>query len=85
MASSSKRRPKAVKGSGPVKQRVGAHRERLRAQGLRPIQIWVPDTRSPNFAKEVRRQCLLANASPHAQDDQAFIDSVSWFNSDEAR
>ena len=85
MASSPTRKTKASKGSGPVKERVGAHRDRLRAQGLRPIQIWVPDTRAPGFAAEVRRQCLLANASPHAEDDQAFIDSVSWFNSDEAR
>ena len=31
-------------------QKVQAHRERLRARGLRPIQVWVPDTRSPKFA-----------------------------------
>ncbi|MGH8611907.1 MAG: antitoxin MazE family protein [Gammaproteobacteria bacterium] len=35
------------------------YRERLRAQGLRPIQLWVPDTRSPRFAEECRRQSLL--------------------------
>ena len=81
MASSTKR----SKGSGPVRERVEAHRDRLRAQGLRPIQIWVPDTRAPGFADEARRQCLLANASPHAESDQAFIDSISWFNADEAR
>jgi len=68
-----------------TRAKVKSHRERLRAQGLRPIQIWVPDTRAPGFAEEVRRQCLLANASPHAQDDQDFIDSISWFNADEAR
>jgi hypothetical protein len=85
MASTTKRKTKASKGSGPVKERVGAHRDRLRAQGLRPIQIWVPDTRAPGFEKEVRRQCLLANASRHAGSDQAFIDLISWFNADEAR
>jgi len=85
MASSGNRKTKTSGGSGPVKERVGAHRSRLRAQGLRPIQIWVPDTRAPGFAEEVRRQCLLANASHHAKDDQAFVDSVSWFNSDESR
>lgn len=68
-----------------TRAKVKSHREKLRAQGLRPIQIWVPDTRAPGFAEEVRRQCLLANASPHAKDDQDFIDSVSWLNSDEAR
>ena len=50
MASSTKR----SKGSGPVRERVEAHRDRLRAQVLRPIQIWVPDTRAPGFADEVR-------------------------------
>ena len=51
--------------------------EKLRAQGLRPIQIWVPDTTSPNFAAEAHRQSLAAARSDHAKDDQAFIDSIS--------
>jgi hypothetical protein len=50
---------------------------RLRAQGLRPIRIWVPDVRSPQFIKEARRQSRLAAASPTEADDQAFIDSIS--------
>jgi len=33
------------------------HRARMRAAGLRPVQFWVPDTRNPEFAAEVRRQC----------------------------
>jgi hypothetical protein len=37
----------------------------MRAAGLRPIQIWVPDTRRPLFAEECRRQSNLA-----AQADQ---------------
>ncbi|NJO53603.1 MAG: antitoxin MazE family protein [Bacteroidales bacterium] len=68
-----------------TRAKVKTHREKLRAQGLRPIQIWVPDTRAPGFAEEVRHQCRLANASPHAKDNQDFIDSISWFTSDEAR
>jgi hypothetical protein len=58
-------------------QKVRAHRERLRAQGLRPIQIWVPDVRAPGFAKEARRQSKLAATSKHAADDQAFVDAIS--------
>ncbi len=54
-----------------------AHRRRLRAQGLRPIQIWVPDTRSPEFAAEARRQSLIVANSPYAEEDQAFVDSIS--------
>ena len=42
-----------------VSERVGRCRDRMRAQGLRPVQIWVPDTRSPHFLEECRRQSLL--------------------------
>lgn len=59
------------------REKVRAHRERLRKQGLRPIQIWVPDVRSPKFAKEAHRQSLAVAKSPQEKDDQAFIDSVS--------
>ena len=60
-----------------VKKRVREYRGRLRAQGLRPVQIWVPDVRSPEFTREAHRQSAAAAASRHAQDDQAFIDAVS--------
>jgi hypothetical protein len=58
-------------------RRVREHRRRLRAQGLRPVQIWVPDVRSPEFASEAHRQAAAVAASRHARDDQAFIDAVS--------
>ena len=60
----------------PSREKVRAHRERLRAQGLRPIQIWVPDVRSPSFVTEARRQSLLVASSPHEADDQAFADAA---------
>ena len=65
--------------SSPKSSRVKVreHRERLREQGLRPIQIWVPDVRSPAFRSEAHRQSLAIATSPHARDDQAFIDAVS--------
>ena len=59
--------------------KAAAYRARMRAQGLRPIQIWVPDTRSPEFKKEARRQMRALARSPHAKADQAFVDSISWF------
>jgi len=59
------------------RERVREHRKRLRAQGLRPIQIWVPDVRSPAFAEEARRQSLAVANGEHASADQEFIDSVS--------
>lgn len=57
--------------------KVREHRERLRAQGLRPIQIWVPDVRAPTFRSAAHRQSLAVAASDHAREDQAFIDAVS--------
>jgi Protein of unknown function (DUF3018) len=61
----------------PANKKVADYRARLRAQGLRPIQIWVPDVRSPEFAAEARRQSLLVATSPYEADDQAFVDSIS--------
>jgi hypothetical protein len=60
-----------------TRNRVRAHRARLRAMGLRPIQIWVPDVRSPDFAAEAHRQARLVAASTAADDDQDFVDSIS--------
>ncbi|MGL9619593.1 antitoxin MazE family protein [Bradyrhizobium sp. U531] len=61
----------------PSRLKVQAHRDRLRAQGLRPIQIWVPDIRSPSFRSEAHRQSLAVATSSHASEDQGFIDAIS--------
>jgi hypothetical protein len=66
--------PKRPKSS---RDKVRAHREKLRRQGLKPIQIWVPDVRSPNFRAEAHRQSLAVANSADEAEDQAFIDSVS--------
>lgn len=60
-----------------VADRVRDHRARLRAQGLRPIQIWVPDVRSAEFATEAHRQSAAVAATEPGRDDQAFIDALS--------
>lgn len=65
-----------------VRVKVREYRERLRAQGLRPIQIWVPDVRSPSFRQQARRQSQAVAASAHAHDDQTFIDAVSAIDFD---
>ena len=61
----------------PSRDKVRAHRERLRRQGLRPIQIWVPDVRSPEFAAEAHRQSLAVANSAQERADQGFIDAIS--------
>jgi hypothetical protein len=59
------------------RDKVAAHRNRLRKQGLRPIQIWVPDVRSPNFVVEAHRQSKAVARGRHAKKDQDFIDAIS--------
>ena len=58
----------------PVTQRVRKRRDALRAAGLRPVQIWVPDTRRPGFAEECRRQAQMVAAADAADRDlDAFL------------
>lgn len=60
-----------------VSQRVQRHRDAMRAAGLRPIQIWVPDTRLPGFAEECRRQSLIAAKADAADKELSdFLDAA---------
>jgi Protein of unknown function (DUF3018) len=60
-----------------VRERGSAHRKRLRMQGLRPIQIWVPDVHSAAFADEARRQSLDVAMADAQSDDRDFVEAVS--------
>jgi len=68
----------------PVAVRVQKRRAALRMAGLRPVQIWVPDTRRPDFAAECKRQSKLASQSDLADVemlgfmDAALSDTVGW-------
>ena len=56
-------------------ERVEKARDKLRAAGLRPVQMWIPDVRRRGFAKEISRQCrLIATAEDTAEgrEDAAF-------------
>jgi Protein of unknown function (DUF3018) len=67
-----------------TRERVRQHRERLRRQGLRPLQIWVPDVRAPEFIAEAHRQSVVIATGKHEADDQAFVDAISssWEDED---
>lgn len=55
----------------PVSQRVQKRRKALRLAGLRPVQIWVPDTRLEGFSEACKRQSrLVAEAERHAEDNE---------------
>jgi hypothetical protein len=68
--------------STTTRARVRAYRARLRSQGLRPVQIWVPDVNAPGFAEEAHRQSRAVAESYEAETDQAFVDSVSEWPED---
>jgi hypothetical protein len=67
-----------------VNARVQKHRTTLRQAGLRPVQIWVPDTRRPDFAEECRRQSRIAaqadatDTDMHHFMDEALADVEGW-------
>lgn len=60
-----------------TRRKVSDFRQRQREKGLRLVQIWVPDTRSPEFLEEARRQSRAVAMSPYEKEDQDFIDSIS--------
>lgn len=61
----------------PVAVRVQKRRDALRSTGLRPVQIWVPDTRRPGFAAESKRQSKLASEADQADAEMLeFMDAV---------
>ncbi|MDR2176275.1 MAG: antitoxin MazE family protein [Synergistaceae bacterium] len=60
-----------------VNERAVKHREKMSRAEMRPIQIWVPDTRKEGFIKECRRQSrLLINDSQEAEIS-ALIENLS--------
>ncbi|SFB07251.1 Protein of unknown function [Rhizobium sp. NFR07] len=68
-----------------VNKRVQKHREALRASGLRPVQIWVPDTRQPGFEAECRRQSQVVAAADAADNGLGtFLDAALSDLDDEA-
>jgi len=60
-----------------VRERVARHRAQMRAKGLRPIEVWVPDVNRPGFTEEVRRQADIINRSDQREDIMDWIESVS--------
>ncbi len=64
------------------RDKVRNHRDRLRKQGLRPVQVWVADVRSKVFARAAHRQSLAVARSAHADADQSFVDAVSAWDAE---
>ncbi|WP_043845267.1 antitoxin MazE family protein [Crystallibacter crystallopoietes] len=59
------------------RERVKEYRRRMRAQGYRPVQVWVPDVGTEQFAGEAHRQSAAVADADRNTDDQDFIQAVS--------
>jgi len=58
-------------------KRVRKHREKMKAAGLKPVTIWVPDVNAPGYKEDIRRQCLILKNDPQEQGILAEIEQ--WF------
>lgn len=63
----------------PIKERVRSHRNRLRAAGFKPVQLWMPDPDAPGFADECRRQSMIIRKDPvEAKDLELLAEIADW-------
>ena len=62
------------------RERTAAYRSKMRAQGMRMIQLWLPDARSPKYRAAVDRQLRLLAQSAQEKRDQAFVESITEWN-----
>ncbi|WP_206352399.1 antitoxin MazE family protein [Tautonia rosea] len=62
---------------GNTPERMRSYRARLRASGLRPVQIWVPDVRQPKLEAEAARQSRLAAGAAAEEEALAFIEATA--------
>lgn len=64
-------------------RRAGEYRRRMRERGYRPVQIWVPDVRSAQFAAEAHREALALADADRRSDDMDFVEAISDLIEDE--
>lgn len=67
-----------------LRERVQQHRQKLRQSGLRPVQIWVPDTRATGFAAEAHRQAQAVAEADAADGIMTWLETVSILPDDDA-
>lgn len=62
----------------PLRRSSASAMQKLRSQrrsnGMRPIQLWVPDTRQPEFVAECHRQ--VRNVASHATHEREMMDWI---------
>lgn len=48
-------------------KRVQKHRDKMKAAGLKPVTIWVPDVNAPGFKEQIARAIEIINADAESQ------------------
>ena len=61
-------------------KRVRKHREKMKAAGLKPVTIWVPDVNTPEFKARVAREIELINADPESERVMEEMLAISDFS-----
>jgi hypothetical protein len=64
------------------RDKVRAHRVRMKKMGMRLVQMWVPDTRSKAFRRRAHLDSLAIAKSPHSKRDQDVVDAISAWDAE---
>jgi hypothetical protein len=62
-------------------ERVRKHREKMKAAGLKPVTIWVPDVNTPEFKAQIDREIAIINASESEKEilqELSDVDFDGW-------
>ncbi len=57
--------------------RVRKHREKMKAMGLKPVTLWLPDVKAPGYLEDIRRQCAVLKNDPQEEVILAEIEQLA--------
>ena len=59
------------------RERTRTYRERLRARGLKPVTIWVPDLNDPKVRERIAQECRQLDQSEDEKEVLALVSSLA--------
>jgi Antitoxin MazE-like len=57
-------------------QKMADYRKRKRAQGLRPVTLWVPDWNDPEFLRQLREDAEFLRDHPSTREGEEFVEAA---------
>jgi len=66
-AKSSKAAKPAPKPRSAGAERVRRHRDKMKAMGLKPVTLWLPDVDSPEYKARIAQACEAINADEESR------------------